>query len=80
MLLAMARSDMSPLKSIAPESRTEKASSTAYILKVLNSRKQVSGHGATTRFGTARSVARFSLSLVPFFHSPHQELGCCPLL
>lgn len=29
MLLAMARSDMSPLKSISPESRTEKASSTA---------------------------------------------------
>lgn len=79
-LLAMARSDMSPLKSIAPESRTEKASSTPSLLKVFHSRKQVAGHGATTRFGTARSVARFSLSLVQFFHSPHQELGYCPLL
>lgn len=66
MLLAMGRSDMSSLKSIAPESRTEKASFTASLLKVFNSRKQVSGHGATTRFGTARSVARFSLILFSF--------------
>ncbi|KAI5664266.1 hypothetical protein M9H77_23589 [Catharanthus roseus] len=33
------------------------------------------GHEAITRLGTAHSVARFSLSLVPIFLFPHQELG-----